>query len=162
MVLIYFTYLKTHPVQLDAGQWDFYEWQPGGSTKRYFDAKNEGIYSVLVTDSNCCRNSASMEIKYTVINYPAAFNPNSNNVLNSKFKIVGDFGDFRSYRLIVFNRWGQMVFETENPTEGWNGTYNGEEAPMGTYVYSAYFESFETSIKASIELNKQGSVTLIR
>jgi len=154
--------LENSTVQLDAGVWDFYEWQPGGSTSRYFDVTNEGIYSVTVTDSNCCRNTTSVEIKYAKVHYPTAFNPNSTNILNNKFKLVGDLLSFKSYKLVIFNRWGQMVFETEDPTEGWDGTYNGENAPLGTYVFSANYESFASSTIPSLNSIKRGSFTLIR
>lgn len=38
-------------------------------------------------------------------------------------------------RLIVYNRWGQVLFETGNATDGWDGTVNGQPAVEGTYVY---------------------------
>lgn len=154
--------IENSSVQLDAGNWDFYEWQPGGSTERYLDVGAEGLYSVQVTDSNCCRNADSVLVLYAKINFPNAFNPKSTNILNREFKVVGIFGGFKSYKMNIFNRWGQMVFESEDPTEGWDGTYNGEDAPIGTYVYSAFFESYESSVQSSIEVKKNGTVTLLR
>ena len=154
--------LENSSVRLDAGQWDFYEWQPGGSTARYIDVNAEGIYSVIVTDSNCCRNTDLVFVKYATVNFPNAFNPGSSNRLNSQFKVVGEFGGFKSYKMSIFNRWGQLIFESEDPTEGWDGTYNGEDAPYGTYVYSAHFESYESSVQSSVEVTKNGTVTLLR
>jgi gliding motility-associated-like protein len=154
--------LENSSVQLDAGQWDFYEWTPGGSTERYLDVTQDGWYKVMVTDSNCCRNVDSVFIEYATISFPNAFNPKSNITTNSVFKIVGEFGGFKSYRLSIFNRWGQLLFDSEDPTEGWDGTYNGQESPAGTYVYSAYFESFESDLKPSLVVKKSGTITLLR
>lgn len=154
--------LENSSVQLDAGQWDFYEWTPGGSTERYLDITQEGLYQVMVTDSNCCKNTDSVYIKYATISFPNAFNPKSNITTNTVFKIVGEFGGFKSYRLSIFNRWGQLLFDSEDPTEGWDGTYNGQESPAGTYVYSANFESFESDLKPSLVIKKSGTITLIR
>jgi len=154
--------LENSSIQLDAGQWDFYEWAPGGSTERYLDVTQEGLYEVMVTDSNCCKNSAEVFIKFATISFPSAFNPKSNITINSNFKIVGEFGGFKSYRLSIYNRWGQLIFESEDPTEGWDGTYNGEDSPPGTYVYSANFESYASDLKPSLELKKTGTVTLLR
>jgi len=154
--------LENSTVQLDAGQWDFYKWTPGGSTDRYYDVTQEGLYEVMVTDSNCCKNTDAVYVKYATISFPNAFNPKSNITTNSVFKIVGEFGGFKSYRLSIFNRWGQLLFDSEDPTEGWDGTYNGNESPPGTYVYSAYFESFASDIKPSLVVKKSGTVTLLR
>ncbi len=154
--------LENSSVRLDAGSWDFYEWQPSGSTARYIDVSAEGLYSVQVTDSNCCKNADSVLVVYAKISFPNAFNPTSNNLLNKEFKVVGEFGGFKSYKMNIFNRWGQLVFESEDPTEGWDGTYNGEDAPYGTYVYSAFFESYESSVQSSLEVKKTGTVTLLR
>lgn len=154
--------LENSSVQLDAGQWDFYKWSPGGSTERYLNVTEEGLFQVMVTDSNCCKNTDEVYIKYATINFPSAFYPKSNITSNSVFKIVGNYSGFKSYRFSIFNRWGQLLFESEDPTEGWDGTYNGKESPQGTYVYSAYFESFASDIKPSLVVKKSGTVTLLR
>jgi gliding motility-associated-like protein len=154
--------LENSSIIIDAGEWDTYEWQPGGSTERYLDVLVEGVYSVTVTNENCCKNTAQVEVKYATINFPTAFNPNSSTEINKEFKIVGKFEDFKSYKMDIFNKWGQLIFESEDSNEGWDGTYKGEIMPMGTYVYSAYFESYESSSKPSIEITRKGTFTLIR
>ncbi len=154
--------LENSSVRLDAGEWDFYEWQPGGSTERYLDVSAEGLYTVMVTDSNCCRNTDDVYVRYATINFPNAFRPSSNNSLNNVFKVVGEFGGFKSYKMNIFNRWGQLVFESEDPEEGWDGTYKGEDAPHGTYVYYAFFESYESGVQSSVEIEKRGTIILLR
>ncbi len=62
----------------------------------------------------------------------------------------------------IFNRWGQLIFESDDPAKGWDGNYNGSPVPMGTYVYTAVFTSFESGIQSSIDIANKGTVTLIR
>ena len=57
----------------------------------------------------------------------------------------------------VFNRWGEKVYESRNPEDGWDGTYNGEKLPTGPYTYII------TAKGANGEfLQRDGIVTLIR
>ncbi len=62
---------------------------------------------------------------------PNAFSPNGDGV-NDTFSIVG--GNFRMYRMEIYNRWGERVFRTDDPRAGWDGTWRGREAPEGAYL----------------------------
>jgi len=85
---------------------------------------------------------------------PTGFTPGGK---NSVFKPSFIYVDAKNYFFIVFNRWGQKVFETNNPEEGWDGTFDGTLAPEGTYVYNVRI--FGTNGQ---EIEKNGSVTLLR
>jgi gliding motility-associated-like protein len=63
---------------------------------------------------------------------PDAFSPNGDNI-NDTFAAKGQFVD--KSRMIVYNRWGQVLFETNNALQGWDGNVNGQPATEGTYVY---------------------------
>ena len=141
---------------------DVYSWNPGGSSSQYLDVVEEGIYIATVTDFNCCTNSDTVEIKYASLSYPTAFKPGSSVSENSTFGVVGNLGAISKYQIRIFNRWGQMIFETDNPLEGWDGNQDGSAAPMGTYIYSSVFTSFESGIQSSIDIKNTGTVTLIR
>jgi len=154
--------LPNSSVRLDAGDYDFYEWYPGGETTRYLDVTESGLYGVMVTDSNCCRNADEVYVLFADLVFPNAFNPNSNITTNMAFRPLGTTSTLAAYKLLIYNRWGQLVFESDDPAEGWDGTYNGEEVPMGTYVYTAIFTSFESGVQAAQEFKKSGSVTLVR
>ena len=69
--------------------------------------------------------------------FPNAFSPNGDDN-NDNFKIIGDC-QFTSYHLTIFNRSGTLIFETQNPTEGWNGTVDHAAAPIETYFYCLDF-----------------------
>lgn len=85
---------------------------------------------------------------------PSAFTPTGKNPV---FKPEFIYIDAKNYFFVVFNRWGQRVYETRIPGEGWDGTYEGKIAPEGTYVYSVRI--FGTNGQ---EIEKSGSVTLLR
>lgn len=155
--------LEGSSIRLDAGEgMDLYSWKPGGSNSRYLDVNQPGFYSATITDFNCCTNSDTVEIRYASLTFPNAFKLNSAITENQSFSVAGDVSSIAKYQLIIFNRWGQMVFETDDPYEAWDGTQNGSFVEQGTYVYSAVFTSFESAIQSSIDIKKTGTVTLIK
>ncbi len=86
--------------------------------------------------------------------FPNAFTPNQDG-LNDTFKPTFLF--VRTYRMSIYNREGMLLFETQEIEEGWDGTFKGEVAPSGAYIYVVDLkdntgESFQT----------QGTFTLIR
>ena len=63
---------------------------------------------------------------------PNTFTPNGDG-LNDTFGISGEA--IKDFNLQIFNRWGQLVFQSGNPNERWDGSFNGEQVPQGVYVY---------------------------
>lgn len=63
---------------------------------------------------------------------PNTFTPNGDG-LNDTFGVAGEA--IKDFRMQIFNRWGQLIFETSNANEKWDGTYAGQMVPMGVYVY---------------------------
>ncbi len=154
--------LPNSSIRLDAGPYDYYTWLPDGSTERYLDVIAEGAYAVAVTDSNCCSNTDEVYIKYATLKYPTAFRPSSTVSVNTTFKLVGQISALAKYSLQIYNRWGQLIFESEDPTEGWDGTHKGELVPFGTYVWVSVHESFESGKQGSVTLDSRGTVVLLR
>jgi gliding motility-associated-like protein len=70
---------------------------------------------------------------------PNAFMPRG--VTNNQLKPVVVFVGSEGYEFVVYNRWGQMVFKTDNPGEGWDGKYNGQYVSGGVYVYLLRFRN---------------------
>lgn len=90
-----------------------------------------------------CHDSAQqvVHVEDIIIYYiPNAFTPDGNGY-NEEFKPVITSGiDIYEYHLMIFNRWGEIVFESYNPANGWNGHYgNGGLAEDGTYIWSLEF-----------------------
>ncbi len=55
--------------------------------------------------------------------------------VNDTFRPVISFADFETYRMIIFSRWGDIVYDTNDINSPWDGTFEGKAAPQGTYVY---------------------------
>ncbi len=88
------------------------------------------------------------------LDVPNAFTPNSNDV-NSKVLVRG-FG-IAKMRFIIYNRWGQKVFETNSRFQGWDGRIKGVVQPMDVYAYTLEVEFFDGT-----KTTKKGDITLIR
>ena len=88
------------------------------------------------------------------LDVPNAFTPGSGGI-NSVILVRG-FG-VAKMRFIIWNRWGQKVFETGNINQGWDGKVKGVLQPMDVYAYTLDVEFFDNT-KAS----KKGDITLIR
>jgi gliding motility-associated-like protein len=57
------------------------------------------------------------------------------------FKPVNVFIGSEGYEFFIYNRWGQLIFQTKDPSEGWDGKYNGQYVPMDVYVYLLRFRN---------------------
>lgn len=68
---------------------------------------------------------------------PNAFSPWDDNGVNDQFKVVT--ANLKSFKMTIYNRWGEKVYETTNPEKGWDGQYNGEPAPVGNYLVKVQF-----------------------
>ena len=89
-----------------------------------------------------------------LLDVPNAFTPNSGDV-NSVVMARG-FG-IAKIKFIIYNRWGQKVFETSNRLQGWNGRVKGVVQPMDVYAYTLEVEFFDGT-----KATKKGDITLIR
>ncbi|OQP52613.1 hypothetical protein A4H97_25150 [Niastella yeongjuensis] len=85
---------------------------------------------------------------------PNAFTPN-NNGQSDEFKIESH--EIRTMHLMIFNQWGQKIFETSSQQNGWDGSFNGKQQPVGVYVYVLSM----TMLDGTVE-NKKGTISLIR
>jgi len=101
--------------------------------------------------------SNKIEIKQeTLVILPNAFGPDlppPDNV----FKPVLAFIDAGDYSFVIFNKWGQLIFITEDPTQGWDGKFKGEYVPSDAYVYQLKYKTPQGQ-----NLEKRGTVTVIR
>ncbi|MFK7773260.1 MAG: T9SS type B sorting domain-containing protein [Saprospiraceae bacterium] len=87
---------------------------------------NGAIESIESTSNTTCVE------QLTSIIAPNAFAPQG---INQIFKPFVIFGETVDYQFMVFNRWGELLFETKDINQGWNGKYKGVIQPMGAYVF---------------------------
>jgi len=145
-------------VLLDAGVANArYLWQDG-STQRIYKATKEGTYSVKVTQDNCSA-TASVQVKYEGcpchVVIPTGFSPN-NDSRNDKFGATISC-DIQSYKLLVYNRWGNQVFYSEDVNSKWDGTCKG--MPVDGDVFNYYIEFKDAEGQ---NYYYKGDVTLVR
>ncbi|MEM7104230.1 MAG: PKD domain-containing protein [Bacteroidota bacterium] len=120
------------------------------------------VYTVMVTDENGCSKTAQQVLRLklncteNLIAVPNAFTPNNdglNDVLYVRGSTIASITVFR-----IFDRWGNLMFESNNISTGWDGTFEGEKVNPGVYVY--YVEA-PCALDGSPIL-KKGNVTVIR
>jgi gliding motility-associated-like protein len=136
-----------------------YLWN-NGSNNSTLTTDEYGIYQVTVTDLDGCTGFDEIEVHEDCPSYiwiPKAFSPN-NDSKNETFKVVGY--NIEDFTLKVFNRWGNLLFETNNIDNGWDGTYKGSQVPTGIYAYKVDYSYSEKS--NIISESVAGSVTLLK
>ncbi len=114
-------------------------------------------YTVQVTDSNGC--TATALITVTIENcgepfIPGAFSPNGdgqNDILYVRSPCI------KRMDFIIYDRWGNEIFESQNVSDGWNGTYKGQPMNTGTYVYY-----LKATMLDGTTVERKGNVTLVR
>jgi len=150
------------PIQLEANvpPGAVAEWNTG-SHESSINVTDSGQYWVRVTNGACAGMDSiwiDKEYCHCPILVPNAFSPNHDG-LNDYFRpsFPGDCA-VKSYRLQIFNRWGQLIYSGYNSDGGWDGTYNGHPADAGTYFYRL---ELEAGILATKKVYK-GDLTLIK
>jgi len=108
---------------------------------------NEGSASYTTSSNTMC-----LEQRPSVY-IPNAIAPNG---VNNEFKPVIVFGNPTNYSLKIFNRWGELLFESNNPDNGWFGTKNGNQVVSGGYPYNISFIAADGKL-----VKKSGIVTVI-
>ena len=99
-------------------------------------------------------NTISVEKPYALY-APTAFSPDGDGI-NDYFNVVGQ--GLTNYSIEIYNRWGQMVFKSNDMSVKWDGNFRNKKAPAGTYVYKVNSIDFGSEIR----LIKSGSVSLVR
>jgi gliding motility-associated-like protein len=115
------------------------------------------MYTVVASTVFGCKATDSISIyvsNESLVDVPNAFTPGTG--INNQFKIIKR-GIVNLNYFRVFNRWGNLIFETTDINQGWDGSYKGKPQDFGVYVYELQCVTNTGKI-----YNKQGNVTLIR
>jgi len=149
-------------IKLDATGADSYAWSPGtylnDSTIQSPIASPYETIQYFVTgniDRCTATDSVTVEIIYIgdAVFVPNAFTPDGDGK-NDLFGAV-HAGNYDSFEMKIFNRWGEMVFNSDDISEFWDGNYKGLKQPTGTYVFHIGLTAGKNKI------SKIGSVTLL-
>ncbi|MFP4663244.1 MAG: gliding motility-associated C-terminal domain-containing protein [Bacteroidales bacterium] len=131
-----------------------YNWNTGATDSEITDL-TEGLYSLTVTDIFECEATDSVIVSKNdidCISIPSSFTPNGDGY-NDNWVIRNAYL-FPECKLQVFNKWGNIVYETTGYNDPWDGKFQGEVLPSGTYYYI-----FKTTPESE---EKTGNVTILK
>lgn len=145
------------------GVWDFGDgtqrtYQPGSIVQHSYADTGQYNITLFLENSGGCRDSASLAIcvePASTLFVPNAFTPNGDGK-NEVFKAAGV--GIVSFRMMVFNRWGEKLFESNNIDIGWDGRVNGEKVMNDVYTYLIAYQD----IGSPVTRYKKGVVAVVR
>jgi gliding motility-associated-like protein len=115
------------------------------------------LYTLTYTDAIGCISKDSININVLSVGevfFPTAFSPNGDGN-NDIYRAAGS--GIKQFRMGIYNRWGEKVFESNNFLDGWDGYYHETPQPMAVYVYTAKVTLLNNQTK-----EYKGSITLLR
>ncbi len=132
-----------------------YVWSDS-STKDRLKVSTPGVYTLYAfSECGLLRDDVAIDFRSCELHFPSAFTPNGDG-RNDIAKVLGDLALVTNFELGIFNRWGNRVFYTTNPYEGWDGKYKGTEQDMNVFYYYIKYK-FEGKDRIM-----EGSITLLR
>ncbi len=167
------TYFETNVVMQDASSHDviYWSWYSPGSIPMTSNTDNaaftfpEGVtgsYPVTLTVETALGCTDTIQYIMTVIEdilfyAPNAFTPDGDEH-NQTWKPIINGIDIYNFELLIFNRWGEVIWENHDPSQGWDGTYNGKLVPAGSYAWVAKVKKPQNDGKETFT----GSINLLR
>lgn len=122
-----------------------------------FNFNKDVEYLIRILNTNGCQTLDTLNVLVedeADIFVPDAFSPNGDG-RNDKLEFF--LRGIKSIHFWVFNRWGQLMFETTNPSQKWDGVFNGKPQPLETYVWIAEGTTYTGRV-----IRKRGQTVLIR
>ncbi|WP_294673254.1 PKD domain-containing protein [uncultured Fluviicola sp.] len=130
-------------------------------THEYDEVASNYSVRLIATNAFGCPDTAYAIVRVLdeVIYYiPNSFTPNGDEHNNTFQPVFTSGFDPYSFRLLIFNKWGETIFESKDAKVGWDGTYNGVMVPEGMYVWTVTFKDPNTDKKYT----ENGHMTLIK
>lgn len=130
----------------------YYRWNTGDNAN-YINVTSEGEYTVTMQSADGCRSTDTVYMLEASVfmKVPNAFTPNGDR-LNDTFRPVVKPEMVRQFRMTIYNKWAEKIFETTDATTGWDGT----GAMPGVYLWAI---SYKNRVGQRFEL--KGSVTVV-
>jgi gliding motility-associated-like protein len=148
-----------------------YRWSFGDGTLPVMSENIEHIYEVkpgeynvqliAIANGENCSDTMIRRVSIpdeTIYYVPNTFTPNNDKTNNVFTPIFSSGYDPQHYSFQVFDRWGEMIFESRNPSIGWDGTYAGDEVANDVYIWKIEFKEKLTDKKHQ----KYGNVNLVK
>ena len=131
-------YFNNNSLNSDSWVWDFDDYDSSTSENPGHNFKVQGVYNISLIANNFggCADTVIKKVSiapYNFVKLPSAFSPNGDS-RNETFGILRA-GELEIQEFKIFNRWGNLMFETNDKTKRWNGKRNGIDQASGTYIY---------------------------
>lgn len=125
----------------------------------YYDRIGRYLISLILTSDKGCKDTAEQWIEVApdvIVFFPNVFSPNNSGpYLNNKFYVsVQGIIDFD---VKIFNRWGEKIYESKDPNEGWDGKFNGIDCKQDVYTFIITVIGIDGK-----EYDYKGTLTLLR
>jgi gliding motility-associated-like protein len=142
-----------------SGTYSKYQWSTGSGSS-FIRVKDSGNYSLKVVDENGCAGIDSVSAQYKAdcprsIYFPNAFTPNGD-LKNDRFAPVIR-GIAIDYQIEIYNRWGQLVFRSNDPNQGWDGRFNGILQMNEAFAWKCRYQFYGQAVQKA-----SGLVTVVR
>lgn len=144
-----------------------YLWSPAGTLDRPYIADpvatptdSINIYTLTATSGGCSRTeTVSVRCREVICGAPLfiipnAFTPNADGINDA---VCFNTVQLSEFSITIFNRWGEAVYRSDDPTRCWDGTYRGTPCPAGVYTYTCHITCFGDHTN-----DFKGDITLIR
>lgn len=144
-----------------SGSADGFSWNTGAATPT-ISVEEPGTYVVIATTNGCSAADSTIVIRNVECDchpsIPNAFSPNGDG-LNDRFRVlnVAACPSLERFSFSIYNRWGELVYQTNDVYAGWDGTWKGQPAELGTYVYATVLPEPDGGA-----IRRTGTVTLVR
>ncbi len=130
-------------------------------TPTYAAVEKDTWFKVILTDSNACQATDSVLVKVenptcleSNVYIPSAFTPNGDG--KNDIFLVRSLYPLENFYLIIFNRWGEKVFESQSQENGWEGIWKNQKAETGAYSYVLQ------AVCNELVIERKGNLTLSR
>ncbi len=155
-------YLDAHVLQGSGG--GSYLWSPSTylsdstAASPVFTAWLTTVFTLVVTSADGCADTSSVRVEVlpqTVLDVPNAFSPNGDGTNDVLSLLTNDIQRLDFFR--IYNRWGELIFESNDLSQGWDGSYKGTQQETGGYLYAVQAIGAEGET-----VQRQGVVLLVR
>ncbi|WMJ71929.1 PKD domain-containing protein [Cytophagaceae bacterium ABcell3] len=137
-----------------------YFWEQTFDSSAVITVSEPGDYLLRITNQWGCSSEGTANVRDVCpprLFVGNAFSPDGDGI-NDLFTVHSAFiGD---YQMLIFNRWGEIIFESRDVNEFWDGNYRGEPMPVGVYPWIIIYEGIAEEYRGPYK--KEGSVTIIR
>jgi gliding motility-associated-like protein len=140
------------------GNFSKYFWS-NGATSSAITVTRGGNYDLTVTDQHGCKSTETVKVVEKDcrqgVYMPNAFTPNRDG-RNDVFKALVH-GPLARFQVVVYNRYGEIVFSTNDPLKAWDGVYKGVPAPTGNYIWKCVYQ-----LQGENVVEQKGQIMLLR